>query len=82
MTVIKKYLGSINRNFKYSNQTNIRFADDYNVSSWAKDSVSIVNSMYVMQGIGNDCFDPKNYYTIEQSVATMYRLFRYNFSRS
>lgn len=77
-----QYLGSINRNFKYSNQTNIRFADDYNVSSWAKDSVSIVNSMYVMQGIGNDCFDPKNYYTIEQSVATMYRLFRYNFSRS
>lgn len=77
-----QYLGNVNRNFKYSNKTNRRFNDDYDVSSWAKESVSIVNDMYIMQGVGNSKFDPKNHYTIEQSIATIYRLYRYNFSRN
>ena len=77
-----QYLANVNRNYKYSSKTNKRFADDNNVSSWAKESVSIVNDMGVMQGVGNSKFDPKSYYTIEQSIATIYRLYRYNFSRN
>ena len=77
-----EYLGKQSRNFGYSNNNGIRFSDDIIVSDWAKNSVSIVNDMGVMLGVGNNCFDPKSEYTIEQSIATIYRLYKYNFSRN
>ena len=73
------YLNGINKNFKYSNDLTIRFADDNNVSNWAKESVSVVNSMGVMNGVGNNRFDPKGLYTIEQTVATLNRMYRFNY---
>ena len=58
-----------------------RFSDDCNVSNWAKDSVSIVNDMGIMNGVGNNCFDPKGYYTVEQTISTLYRLYKFNYRR-
>ena len=73
------YLNSVNKNFKYSNNKTIRFVDDNSVSSWAKESVSIVNDMGIMNGIGNNQFDAKGLYTIEQTIATLNRMYRYNY---
>lgn len=73
------YLNSVNKNFKYSNNKSIRFADDNLVSNWAKESVSIVNDMGIMNGIGNNQFDAKGLYTIEQTIATLNRMYRYNY---
>lgn len=67
--------------FYRSYNTSKRFSDDYQVSNWAKDSVSIINDMGIMNGVGNNCFDPKGYYTVEQTISTLYRLYKYNYRR-
>lgn len=63
----------INRNNKYN--------DHDVISQWAKESIyyvrniSDVNNNYVMSGIGDNKFDPKGYYTVEQAIAAIYRLY-------
>lgn len=66
-------------NFKRSYNENIVFSDNENISDWAKNSISIVSDMGIMNGIGNNCFDPKNLYTIEQTISSLYRLYIYNY---
>ncbi len=65
-----------------SNCETVDFADEADISSFAKDAVTMVSAMEnaegkrVMQGVGNASFEPKGTYTREQSILTVYRLFR------
>lgn len=50
------------------------FSDNDNISDWAIVSVGKVQNSGIMSGVGDNLFMPKNIYTIEQSIATMYRM--------
>jgi hypothetical protein len=51
------------------------FADDAQISSWAKEGVSFCNSYQIMNGTGDDHFSPSGYYSIEMSIVTVMRLY-------
>lgn len=53
------------------------YADDESISDWAKESVYGARYMGVMLGTGDTEFSPKAPYTIEQTTATMLRLYNY-----
>ena len=52
------------------------FADSSSVSPWAADAVAKMENSGIMTGVGNNRFDPKGAYSREQSIMTMYRLYR------
>lgn len=52
-----------------------KFSDDDKISDWAKDDVYNINVLGVMQGVGENTFAPLEGYTVEQSVATFWRLY-------
>lgn len=51
------------------------FADNDSIADWAKGDVYQINSLGVMQGVGNDIFAPHENYTVEQATATFLRLY-------
>lgn len=51
------------------------FADEEIFSDWAVESIYNIYLHGVMQGVGDDLFDPQSPYTMEQAIATMVRLF-------
>lgn len=64
------------------NSERLTFVDERDISDWAKDAVAAVSAMQtadgtmVMQGTGNRMFSPRGTYTREQSILTVYRLYR------
>ena len=52
------------------------FADSASVSSWAADAVAKMENSGIMTGVGNNRFAPQGPYSREQSIMTMYRLYR------
>ncbi len=63
------------------NDTKISFADAKTFPSWSASAIDFVSASVsrqgtrVMGGVENNKFDPKGFYTKEQSVLTVYRLF-------
>ncbi len=51
------------------------FDDGDQISDWASGAVQQVCNLGVMQGIGNNMFDPKGRYTVEQAITTLVRMF-------
>lgn len=58
-----------------SSQDPVSFSDSAEISEWAKEAVVLVVNAGVMNGVGNNRFDPKGSYTREQSILTMHRLY-------
>lgn len=56
-------------------QSDYRFADDSDISQWAKEDVYDIYNLGIMNGIGEEMFAPQGSYTVEQTVATMVRLY-------
>ena len=55
---------------------------DYNeISEWARDGVNMVTNLGIMNGVGENKFDPKGTYSREQSAATMVRLYETFFAK-
>ena len=52
------------------------FADASSVSSWAADAVAKMENSGIMAGVGNNQFKPQDSYSREQSIMTMFRLYR------
>lgn len=50
------------------------YKDSDLISEWAKEGVDFVSDIGVMQGVGEEKFDPAGIYTREQSAATMVRM--------
>ena len=55
--------------------TVVEFSDSGDISDWAVDAVYGVNELGVMKGTGNNCFEPKACYTIEQSIISSLRIY-------
>ncbi len=53
------------------------FADDADISDWARDSINIISSHKIMLGVGENRFDPHGIYSREQSAVTILRLYEY-----
>lgn len=51
------------------------YADSEYISAWATDAVKTMHDTKIMNGTGNDKFDPHGVYTREQSVVTVMRLY-------
>ena len=52
-----------------------RFNDRAECGAWANEAIAFVSDTGIMQGVGDNCFDPLGGYTREQSIVTMVRLF-------
>ena len=52
-----------------------KFNDDSDIADWAKEDVYNINVLGVMQGVGENVFAPLDGYTVEQSIATFWRLY-------
>ena len=64
------------------NRSQITFSDAGQISSWAKQAVSVIsaceyNGNAIMNGTGNNQFSPRQHYTREQAILTMLRLGQY-----
>ena len=71
-------LGRIATYFKISAKENIPYAnysDSSSISDWARVAVSTMYQLGVMTGVSETEFSPKGLYTVEQTVATMVRLY-------
>lgn len=55
------------------NTTDTSFADENQMSDWAKASIAFLNRKGIMRGVGNDMFDPRSYLTREEAAAILYR---------
>lgn len=53
------------------------FHDAGAISSWARTAVGPIQAGGIMDGTGGDQFTPQGAYTIEQSILTMLRMYRY-----
>ena len=53
-----------------------KFSDDSAISPWAKESVYFVYGVGVMNGVGNNAFNPSGTYTREQAYMTVLRLYK------
>jgi len=51
------------------------FADANKIAPWAKDAVAAISAAGIMNGVGNDNFDPTGVYTCEQSALTILRTY-------
>lgn len=51
------------------------YADEREISNWAKTSVATMKVMDIMKGVSESEFAPKGTYTVEQAIATMVRLY-------
>lgn len=65
------------KNYAKTEQTaaGFKFADDSDIADWAKEDVYSINSLGIMQGVGENTFAPLDGYTVEQSIATFWRLY-------
>lgn len=52
------------------------FADAESIADWAIEPVDYVLHKKLMNGVGDNKFDPKGSYTREQAILTMYRLYK------
>lgn len=53
------------------------FSDNGRISDWAINEVGSIQASGIMNGVGNNRFDPQGNYTREQSITTMIRMLDY-----
>lgn len=54
----------------------LQFADTGSVADWARYYVKWVSQKWIMNGDNYNNFNPKSYYTVEQAIVTLNRLFK------
>lgn len=55
-------------------EANNTWADGSQISSWAHEGINYVVGAGIMNGTGNNQFDPQGMFTREQAIATVYRM--------
>lgn len=60
-----------------SAQNTLSYSDNRSISDWAYYYVRWVTQSGLMTGSDQNKFDPKSYYTVEQAITTVNRLFNY-----
>ena len=59
-----------------SEESSVTYSDQAQISAWAQDAVDTVSAAGIMNGVGEGAFAPQQTYTLEQSIATMLRLYQ------
>ncbi len=73
-----KMLTSAAEQFVYINTNRtLTYADQYDISKWAHYSVQWVTDNEIMTGMEDNKFNPHAYYTVEQAITTVGRLYNY-----
>ena len=64
--------------FEFTSSANdpIKFEDEESIAIWAKREVDFVSANGIMNGTGFNMFSPNEFYTREQAILTMLRLFK------
>lgn len=57
------------------------FSDSQDISEWAMNDIQVICNMGIMNGTGNEKFEPKNIFTAEQAIATLTRIYN-NFNNN
>ncbi len=55
--------------------SDVSYADAASIQSWAVDGVRTTSEYGIMNGVGDNKFNPKGQYTVEQSIVTILRVF-------
>lgn len=61
--------------YKFPEQS-VTFVDNDAIADWAREAVGAVAAAGIMNGVGDDRFDPTTIYTYEQSALTMVRVYK------
>ena len=59
----------------YTTEMYFDYSDSSEIGDWAMSGVQAVSNAGIMNGTGDNCFSPIGYYTREQSIVTILRLF-------
>lgn len=57
-------------------EQSVTFADNDAIADWAREAVGAVAAAGIMNGVGDNRFDPTTLYTYEQSALTMVRVYK------
>lgn len=60
--------------YNYSDGYEYRFSDYNAIASWAREAVGYLYSREIINGIGDNLFDPKGYSTREESIVLVQRM--------
>jgi hypothetical protein len=76
-TIATRLLRDLGHIFKDLNE--VQFNDVSKISDWALSGVQLMQSEGILTGVDNGNYAPKDFYTVEQSIVTMNRVYsRYN----
>ena len=64
------------KSYSFLGSTDYKYDDNQAISTWAYYDVYNMKAVNVMNGVGNNLFNPKGAYTIEQSITTLLRIIR------
>jgi len=70
---IYRYLGGEESGAPLSAES---FADESLIASWAKEAVHEAKAYSIMNGVSGNRFDPRGTYSKEQTIITLYRLYK------
>ena len=60
---------------KDTSADSVLYDDDTDISDWAKGSIALVDGYDIMNGVGNNHFDPQGTYQRQMAILTMNRLY-------
>ena len=78
--LMRTYKKASDENWSIENDTPLEFekgedfADDADISDWAKESVYFMSAKELVKGVGENRFAPKNHISVEQAVIAALRL--------
>ena len=70
----KILMGAANKINLPGSEANTSWADESQISSWAHEGINFVVGAGIMNGTGENKFDPQGLFTREQAIATAYRM--------
>lgn len=78
-TILLRLINAVHPDWA-STELYFEFSDNEKVSEWAMNSIQTICNMGIMNGVGNNYFAPKDFYTTEQAIVTIVRVYK-NFNR-
>ena len=73
-TILLRLINAVHPDW-VSTELFFEFNDNAEVSDWAMNSIQVICNMGIMKGVGNNKFAPKEFYTTEQAITTIVRVF-------
>jgi len=72
--VIKNYIQAMNASISTKSDSSLKFSDESQVSSWAKEAVEFMRTTGLITGVGNNAFAPRNNVTRAEVATVIMRI--------